>query len=72
MILTKFNLKKMTPFFMLVKTKDIKNDPYYKSCFDRLLDTGKVDINAPDQFGISAFWHFYINNRLDEAFFLGR
>jgi ankyrin repeat protein len=38
----------MTPFFMLVKTKDIKNDKYYKFCFEKLLKSGKVDINAPD------------------------
>lgn len=55
---------------MLVKTKDIKNDKYFKSCFEKLLATRKVDINAPDQFGCSAFWHFYINNRIDEAFYL--
>lgn len=60
----------MTPFFKLVKTKDIKNDKYYKFFFEKLLETGKVDINAPDQFGCSAFWYFYNNNRLEDAFFL--
>ena len=60
----------MTPFFMLVKTKDIKNDEYYKYYFEKLLETGKVDINAFDQFGNSAFWHFYNNNRIEDAFYL--
>lgn len=29
-----------------------------------------VDIDAPDQFGMSAFWYFYTNNRVEEAFYL--
>ena len=33
---------------MLVKTKDIKNNVYFKDCFEKLLSSGKVDINAPD------------------------
>lgn len=60
----------MTPFFKLVKTKDIKGNKYYKRCFEKLLESGKVDINAPDQFGCSAFWHFYNQNRFEDAFFL--
>lgn len=60
----------MTPFFKLVKTKDIKNDTSSKYQFEKLLETGNVDINAPDQFGMSAFWYFYTKNRLDEAFYL--
>ena len=60
----------MTPFFKLVKTKDIKGNKYFKFCFEKLLETGRVDINAPDQFGCSAFWHFYSNNKFDDAFFL--
>lgn len=70
MEMNQVNLQKMTPFFKLVKTKDIKNNKYYKRCFEKLLESGEVDINAPDQFGCSAFWHFYSNNRFDEAFFL--
>ena len=64
------NFQKMTPFFKLVKTKDIKNLQKYKYMFENLLKTNKVDINAPDQFGMSAFWYFYTNNRMEEAFYL--
>ena len=38
----------MTPFFKLVKTKDIKNKMKYKYMFENLLKTNKVDINSPD------------------------
>jgi hypothetical protein len=38
----------MTPFFKLVKTKDIKLDKYAKYYFEKLLLSGHVDINAPD------------------------
>jgi ankyrin repeat protein len=68
--LNQVNFQNMTPFFKLVKTKDIKNDATFKYCFEKLLESGKVDINAPDQFGMSAFWYFYTNNRIDEAFYL--
>ena len=60
----------MSPFFKLVKTKDIKNNKEFKYCFETLLKTGKVDIISPDQFGMSAFWYFYTNNRHEEAFYL--
>ena len=29
-----------------------------------------ADINTPDQFGNTAFWHFYNQNNLEKAFFL--
>lgn len=60
----------MTPFFKLVKTKGVEGDDYYKRCFEKLLASGSVDINAPDQFGCSAFWHFYNNNKIEDALFL--
>jgi hypothetical protein len=40
------NLQKMTPFFKVVKTKEIGNGPY-KKCFEILLGKG-VDIDMPD------------------------
>lgn len=60
----------MTPFFKLVKTTDIKTVGFYKFCFEKLLESGKVDIDAPDQFGNSAFWYFYSNKRYEEAMYL--
>ena len=68
--LNQVNFMKMSPFFKLVKTTDIKNNLEYKYLFERLLKTGNVDIDSPDQFGMSAFWYFYTNNRNDEAFYL--
>ena len=60
----------MTPFFKLVKTTNIRDGKECQYCFEKLLQSGKVDIDAPDQFGMSAFWYFYTNNRTEEAFFL--
>ena len=60
----------MTPFFKLVKTKDIKADGFSKHCFETLIQSGKIDINAPDQFGSTAFWFLYTNKRYVEAMFL--
>ncbi|CDW79015.1 nad(+) adp-ribosyltransferase-3 [Stylonychia lemnae] len=68
--LNQVNFQKMTPFFKLVKTKNIKDNQDHKYCFEQLIKTGKVDIDAPDQFGMSSFWFFYSNNRFDEAFYL--
>lgn len=62
------NIKKMTPFFMLVKTKDT-NLPEYKYWLDKFIST-KADIDSPDQFGISAFWHCYQNQKVDLALYL--
>ena len=60
----------MTPFFKLVKTKQINNAPDHKYLFESLLKSGSVDIDSPDQFGTSAFWFFYTNNRIAEALYL--
>lgn len=38
--------------------------------FDSLLATGLVNVDEPDQFGMSPFWYFYTNARLQEAFYL--
>lgn len=46
--LNQVSFQRMTPFFKLVKTKDIKQDEYSKYCFEKLLQSGQVDINAPD------------------------
>lgn len=62
------NIKKMTPFFMLIKTKDTTL-PEYKNCLDKFIST-KSDIDSPDQFGISAFWYCYQNQKVDLAFYL--
>lgn len=62
------NIQKMTPFFNLIKTKDTTL-PEYKYCLDKFLDT-KADIDSPDQFGISAFWYCYQNQKVDLAFYL--
>lgn len=62
------NIKKMTPFFMLIKTKDTTL-PEYKHCLDKFLTT-KSDIDSPDQFGVSAFWYCYQNQKVDLAFYL--
>jgi ankyrin repeat protein len=62
------NIQKMTPFFTLIKTKDTTL-PEYKYCLDKFLDT-KADIDSPDQFGISAFWYCYQNQKIDLAFYL--
>ena len=62
------NIKKMTPFFMLIKTKDT-NLPEYKHCLDKFINS-KSDIDSPDQFGISAFWYCYQNNKVDLALYL--
>jgi ankyrin repeat protein len=61
-------MNKMTPFFKLIKNKDI-NSPEFKYCFDKMIEA-KVDVNTPDQFGMSAFWHFYTKNQYQQAFFL--
>jgi hypothetical protein len=34
------------------------------------LATKHVEIDSPDQFGASAFWYLYTNNRLDDALYL--
>lgn len=34
------------------------------------MSSGHVDVDSPDQFGTTAFWYFYSNNRLEEAFYL--
>ncbi len=62
------NVVNMTPFFKLVKQKDIKAEPY-KYCFEEFLKHN-ADVNTPDEFGVSAFWFFYNNNKMEEAFFL--
>ena len=62
------NIQKMTPFFTLIKMKDTSL-PEYKHCLDKLLNT-KADIDSPDQFGISAFWYCYQNQKIDLAFYL--
>ena len=62
------NINKMTPFFMLIKTKDTTM-PEYKHCLDKFINT-KSDIDSPDQFGISAFWYCYQNQKVDLAFYL--
>lgn len=46
--LNQVNLMKMTPFFKLVKTKNIRDNGDHKYCFEQLIKTGKVDIDAPD------------------------
>ncbi len=56
----------MSPFFKLVKTKPI-NDRIYKEIFNILLNAGGVNIDSTDQFGMSAFWYLYTNNRFDDA-----
>ena len=38
--------------------------------FDALIQTGHVDIDSPDQFGMSSFWYLYTNNRVDDALYL--
>lgn len=63
------NFQKMSPFFKLVKQKNIKEGDY-KKMFDGLLSSGRVDVDGTDQFGMSAFWFFYSNNRHEEAFYL--
>lgn len=63
------NLQKMSPFFKLVRQKNIKEGDF-KHLFEALLASGHVDIDSPDQFGMSAFWFFYTNNRMEEAFYL--
>ena len=62
------NIKKMTPFFMLIKTKDTSL-PEYKYSLDRFISS-KSDIDSPDQFGVSAFWHCYQNQKVDLALYL--
>lgn len=62
------NIKKMTPFFMLIKTKDTSN-PEYKYCLDKFISS-KSDIDSPDQFGVSAFWYCYQNQKVDLALYL--
>jgi hypothetical protein len=59
----------MSPFFKLVKQKNLA-DPEYKYLFDSLLSSGHVDIDSYDQFGMTAFWFLYTNNRIQEAFYL--
>ena len=59
----------MSPFFKLVRQKDFKNGDY-KNLFDSLLATKQIEIDSPDQFGASAFWYLYSNNRLDDALYL--
>ena len=65
-LLNQVNFQKMSPFFKLVKTKPF-NDGDYKVMFNSLLDVGQVNIDSTDQFGMSAFWYLYTNNRFDDA-----
>lgn len=62
-------MQKMSPFFKLVRTKNLQ-EPDFKHLFDALLASGHVEIDSPDQFGASAFWYLFTNNRQEEAFYL--
>lgn len=68
-IFNHINFQKHSPFFKLVRSKNLQ-EPDNKHLFNSLLSSGHVDIDSPDQFGMSAFWFFYTSNRHQEAFFL--
>ena len=64
------NFDKMTPFFKLIKTKNVEAEPF-KTVLGKMLAV-KADVDTPDQFGVSAFWHCFVNKRYDTAFLLAK